>query len=374
MPHEFGADAQLDARWLAFVDPQIVSPAVRRAVLAMAPSPDSLLGWNEEAWQRCSACPLDREQMLSALSRSVRTFVPVVSAPVSVMTLADPAYPGWLKSCDDAPAALFFSGDLAVLCEPCVAIVGSRSPSVDATTLSLHFAETLAACGVTIVSGLARGIDASAHRGALRGGKTVAVLPTGLDRIYPPEHRGLADQIAQHGLLVSEFMPGSKPLRQHFPRRNRTLSGLSQSVLVIEAGLPSGTLITANAAADQNREVWVLPWSLTHRNAAGNRQLLADGANLALAPADLVAELRLSMAQATPAEASADDRDREGGPVAIADEHAHLLRLMGDGIVDVDALARLGGWSVSEVRGWLTELELSGRVSRQGYSYCRSHP
>ena len=371
MPHQFGADARLDAQWLTFVDPQVLKPAVRRAVLAMAASPESLADWDDATWQRCLVSRGDQARLLSAIAHSARTFVPVVTAPVSVMTLADPAYPHWLKSCEDAPPALFVSGDLAVLREPCVAIVGSRRPSADATVLSLHFAETLAASGVTIVSGLARGIDASAHRGALRGGKTVAVLPTGLDRIYPPEHRSLADQIAQHGLLVSEFMPGSKPLRQHFPRRNRTLSGLSQSVLVIEAGLPSGTLITANAAADQNREVWVLPWSLAHPNAAGSLQLLADGANLALAPEDLAPCNGLRREHAAAIGASADHLNTNDGFAAATDVEGHLLRLIGDGIVDVDDLASLGGWSVSEVRTWLTELELSGWVRRQGHGYGR---
>ncbi|MEA2080504.1 MAG: DNA-processing protein DprA, partial [Pseudomonadota bacterium] len=181
----------------------------------------------------------------------------------SIVTCQDPGYPSLLQEISGPPPLLFIHGDPDFLSQPQLAIVGSRNPSHDGRSLAAEFAAHLAGCGLTITSGLASGIDAASHQGALRaGGNTVAVAGTGLDRVYPARHRELAHQIAENGALVSELSPGTGPLAANFPRRNRIISGLSLGTLVVEAALRSGSLITARAALEQGREVFAIPGSI----------------------------------------------------------------------------------------------------------------
>ena len=210
-----------------------------------------------------------------------------------VVTLADPEYPQALREIPDPPLALYVRGRLP---DPVrVAVVGSRNPSPDGEYVAQRMAAELAAAGVCVVSGLARGIDAAAHRGALEvGGPTVAVLGCGVDVGYPAGHEGLADQVAAGGAVVSEYPPGTPPAKYHFPLRNRLISGLSHAVVVVEATLRSGALITADLALEQGREVFAVPGSVLNPRSAGPHRLLREGAGWAESAADVLQALGIA--------------------------------------------------------------------------------
>ncbi|HEX4301093.1 MAG TPA: DNA-processing protein DprA, partial [Gammaproteobacteria bacterium] len=208
-----------------------------------------------------------------------------------LVALTDPAYPPLLRQIPDPPFALFVRGDVTLLSEPQLAMVGSRNPSVEGRRNAEEFAEYLARCGLVITSGMALGIDAACHKGALKGGKTVAVWGTGLDKAYPPRNRELAIEIAEKGAVVSEFPPGTPPLPMHFPRRNRIISGLALGTLVVEAAKQSGSLITARLASEQGREVFAIPGSIHNPMARGCHRLLRDGAKLVESARDILEEL-----------------------------------------------------------------------------------
>jgi DNA processing protein len=203
-------------------------------------------------------------------------------------------YPHLLTQLTNAPIGLFVRGRVTALNEPQLAIVGARNPTTVGRETAYAFATHLAGCGLAITSGLAAGIDAAAHKGALRGGGvTLAVCATGLDTVYPSDHRALADSICERGALVSEFPPNTPPLKFHFPRRNRLISGLSLGTLVVEAAIHSGSLITAKFAADQGREVFAIPGSIHNPMARGCHQLLRQGAKLVESATDILTELGL---------------------------------------------------------------------------------
>ncbi|MCZ6599288.1 MAG: DNA-processing protein DprA [Acidobacteria bacterium] len=213
-------------------------------------------------------------------------------ARIKVLTRGDPAYPALLEEIDDPPPVLYVRGDMVEADDPAVAIVGSRRASPYGLAMARILARDLAAAGVTVVSGLARGIDAAAHGGALAatGGRALAVLGSGPDIIYPPEHRRLATAVAAHGALLSEFPPGTPPLPRHFPWRNRIISGLARGVVVVEAAAGSGSLITARLALDQGREVYAVPGPVTAPGSHGTHDLLRQGARLTTSAADVVDE------------------------------------------------------------------------------------
>jgi len=209
-----------------------------------------------------------------------------------ILTLHDPAYPALLKEIADPPPLLFVRGDPAVLSRPQLGIVGSRNPTPGGRSLAEDFARSLSRCGLVVTSGMALGIDAAGHRGALRGGgTTLAVAGTGPDRIYPARHRDLARAIVEQGAIISEFAPGTPALPSNFPRRNRIISGLSLGVLVVEAACRSGSLITARLAAEQGREVFALPGSIHNPLARGCHHLIRQGAKLVEDIEDIVEEL-----------------------------------------------------------------------------------
>ena len=275
---------------------------------------------------------------------------------VSVVTWGEPAYPPALAVIADPPPVLWVSGSAASLVDqPLVAIVGSRAATPYGLEVASQLACDLASRGLTIVSGLARGADSSAHRGALRApGVTVAVLGSGVDVVYPREHRLLAQEIAQRGAVVSELPPGTPPNPAFFPRRNRIISGLSRAVVVIEAGERSGSLITARCAADQGRDVLAVPGSvLTGRNRGGHA-LLRDGAKIVEGADDILAELGLV------ADAGA------GSPEGAAATDPILACLPAGEPCDVDTISERCGLDVSRLLPRLFELELQGLVRRAG--------
>jgi DNA processing protein len=294
-----------------------------------------------------------------------------LAAPDShLLTHDDSDYPALLREIPDAPPLLYVRGVLAALATPQLAVVGSRNPTRGGCEHARAFSEHLARAGLTITSGLALGIDACAHEAALAaGGLTVAVAATGLDRVYPAAHRELAHAIAAHGALVSEFPLGTAPRREYFPQRNRLISGLSLGVLVVEAALQSGSLITARCAAEQGREVFAIPGSIHSPLARGCHALIRQGAKLVETAADVVEELgALAHFQATlprvPAVSAAP---------AIRDDEAQLLALMGYDPVDADALVELSGLTAGAVSSMLLTMELRGLVeARPGGKYQRT--
>ena len=278
-----------------------------------------------------------------------------------VVALGDAHYPATLLEIEDPPPLLYWLGSApvsAVTRERSIAIVGSRNPTPQGLANARHFARALSGAGLTIVSGLALGVDGAAHEGALEGAPgdlacaTVAVLGTGLDRIYPKTHHALAHRIAERGLLLSEWPIGTPPLAENFPRRNRIIAGLTQGTLVVEAALRSGSLITARCAAEQGREVFAIPGSIHSPQSRGCHALIKQGARLVEDARDVLEELRLP---AAPAAAHA---------APSADAPDSLLELMGHDPVGFDALQARCGLPTPALQAALLEHELAGRVAR----------
>ena len=283
-----------------------------------------------------------------------------------LVTWGAPDYPPLLATIPDAPLVLFVDGDPAALSLPQLAVVGSRNPTALGRDTASQFAQHLAAAGLAITSGLALGIDAAGHRGALQaGGRTVAVLGCGLDVIYPRGHVELAAHVAGNGALVSDLPTGTPPLRHHFPRRNRIISGLSVGTLVVEAALQSGSLITARLAAEQGREVFAIPGSIHNPMARGCHRLIREGAKLVETAADIYAELGPLLAGHAMA-ASAKPLEPEGvlGPVLDKD-YEILLDALGFAPAGIDSLVARTGYAADAVASMLLILELEGRVAQQ---------
>jgi DNA processing protein len=282
-------------------------------------------------------------------------------------------YPPLLAAITDAPLVLFVEGTAAALSLPQLAIVGSRNPTQLGRDTAQQFAQHLASAGLSITSGLALGIDAAAHRGALAaGGSTVAVLGCGLDLVYPREHAALARAIAASGALVSEMPTGTPPLRQHFPRRNRLISGLSVGTLVVEAALQSGSLITARLASEQGREVFAIPGSIHNPMARGCHRLIRQGAKLVETADDIFNELgALLEGLRAGVRVEAPDAQEDSGP-ALDKDYEILLDALGFAPAGIDTLVARTGFATDVIASMLLILELDGRVAQQpGGLYCR---
>jgi DNA processing protein len=288
------------------------------------------------------------------------------AAGAIALAIDDERYPPLLRVIHDPPPLLYVRGDPAVLQEPHLAVVGSRRASPAGLRVAQILTGQVARAGLHICSGLALGIDGAAHRGALEaGGKSVAVMATGIDTIYPHRHLALAAQLEQAGCLVTEFPPGTPPLRQNFPKRNRIISGLSLGVLVVEAALPSGSLITAGAALEQGREVFALPWSMLHDGGRGCLQLIRDGAKMVQGVDDILEELG-------PLYAVQQDCFAVPPPGRNAPpDESWLLALVGFEVVALDELVQSSARSVAQVLGELSALELTGQVARTAGGYIR---
>jgi DNA processing protein len=267
-----------------------------------------------------------------------------------------------LRQIADPPPVLFVKGDVSLLNYPQLAIVGSRNPSPVGAETSYAFARSLSACGLTITSGLALGVDAAAHRGALDGnGATIAVTGTGLDRVYPAQHRKLAHAISARGALVSEFPPGTAPKPDHFPRRNRIISGLSLGTLVTEAALRSGSLITAQQALEQGREVFAIPGSIHNPLARGCHSLLRNGAKLVEEICDIIDEL----GQFQPAVSTRAPNQRSISPAipGLDQQQQMVVNNLGFEPTSMDTLIERTGFSADNLATSLLSLELAGLVS-----------
>ena len=284
--------------------------------------------------------------------------------PRRVLHLADTDYPPALLNTDDPPLLLHVLGRIPAQWPAAIAVVGSRNPTPQGRDNAQAFGRSLAQAGLTVVSGLALGIDGAAHEGALEGAApdqlaTIAVVGTGLDRVYPRQHEALAARIAQRGLIVSEYPLGTPPLPANFPRRNRIIAGLSEGTLVVEAALQSGSLITARMAIDQGKDVFAIPGSIHSTQSRGCHALLRQGAKLVESAQDVLEELRPGLAPA----ASTPARSTDGGDGATGAAR-QLLEALGFDPVGLDALIARTGTSTSELQAHLLELELAGLVAR----------
>ncbi len=317
--------------------------AARRAELARFASADALQA-------------LDSEAVAKAVERAL---VWLQQPGNALVTLADAAYPRLLLETADPPALLYCRGRTGLLNRPALAMVGSRNATAQGASNAEQFARSFSAAGLTIVSGLAQGIDAAAHRGGLAAeGSTIAVLGTGVDNAYPRANAALAEEIATRGLLISEFALGTQAFAHNFPRRNRLISGLAQGCLVIEAALASGSLITARSAAEQGREVFAVPGSIHSPLSKGCHALIKSGAKLAESAEDVLSELasfRRTGFASTRAPASVSGQAGDGGEP--------LLACMGFDPVDVDSLCARAGLPAERISAELLRLELAGRVA-----------
>jgi len=287
-----------------------------------------------------------------------------------ILRITDAGYPARLRDIDDPPPLLFVVGDVRYLAQPQLAVIGSRNPTAGGRDTAEAFAAALSKAGLCITSGLALGIDAAAHRGALgAGGPTIAVIGTGADRVYPARHRDLAHQIAAQGALVTEFPLGTPPKADHFPRRNRIISGLSLGTLVVEASLQSGSLITARCALEQGREVFAIPGSIHNPLSKGCHALIRQGAKLVETVTDILEELRVPLRAALD-EPTADAAESEE---PLDPDYLAVLGALGHDPVPMEVLLQRTGLTPAVVSSILLVLELRGYVeAAPGGRYART--
>ncbi|MBB71814.1 MAG: DNA-protecting protein DprA [Legionellales bacterium] len=288
-----------------------------------------------------------------------------------ILTPASPNYPQLLASISDAPPILYSKGNIALLNTPQLAIIGSRNPTKTGAETAYQFAHCLAEQGLTITSGLALGIDGASHRGALAAsGATIAVTGTGLNRVYPAQHHELARQIAEQGLLVSEFAPDTPAKTQHFPRRNRIISGLSHGVIVVEAAIKSGSLITARSALEQGREVFAIPGSIHNPLSRGCHQLIRQGAKLVECAEDILEEL-----QNIPINhgVTNEQTSKPSSQPKLEPDEVKILAAVGYESTSADVIIDRSGLSPAEVMPGLLTLELKGHILSSRGGYTRKH-
>jgi DNA processing protein len=290
-----------------------------------------------------------------------------------IMTCHEPDYPALLLQIASPPPLLYIHGHSDILSEPLLAMVGSRNPSVIGAQTATDFARHLSAAGLVISSGLALGIDAACHQGALDAdAPTVAVMGTGLDRVYPARHRDLARQIAEQGALVSEFPIGTAPRAENFPRRNRIISGLSLGTLVVEAAIRSGSLITARYAGDQGREVFAIPGSIHNPLARGCHHLIRQGAKLVETAQDVIDELGMLANSCYPPDQTTVNAEAADEPLKLDPEYQQLIDFIGFDNTSIDQLVCRSGLTPAEVSSMLLQLEMSGYIaSSHGGTYNR---
>jgi DNA processing protein len=352
--------------WLRLIRSQNVGPRTFRALLnhfggaraALAALPSLARRGGAGAPQICSREDAERE--IEACAKF----------GIALVALGESNYPRRLQMIDDAPPLLAIRGNADVLAMPLIAIVGSRNASATGVKMTERLTRGLCEAGFAIASGLARGIDAAAHRASLATG-TLAVLAGGQDRVYPPEHAGLLDDVLHTGLAVTEMPLGWEPRARDFPRRNRLISGVSLGVVIVEAAKRSGSLITARLALEQGREVFAVPGSPLDSRAEGTNSLIKQGATPVTEADDIVSVLRPIMGPELDTELPAREQDRDehekSAPEPAADERARVIALLSPAPVSIDDLIRLSSTSPRIVRMvLLLELEIAGRIERHG--------
>jgi DNA processing protein len=321
------------------------------------------------------ACQAIRSPDADAIARGERW---LDGADRQLIGWRDPDYPPLLRRIPSPPPMLFVAGDAGLLWRPSVAVVGSRAATAGGRANAAAFAGALANAGLCVASGLAAGIDAAAHAATLQAkGATLAVLGTGPDIPYPLRHRPLLERVAAEGAVVSEHLPGTGPLRQHFPSRNRILAGLSLGTVVVEAAERSGALITARLAAEVGREVFALPGSIHNPMARGCHRLIREGATLVESPAevlDVLGPLAADLARALRGELGTPIHVAQSSPEPPPDADAdynRLWRALGHDPTGMDELVERSGLTTAELSSMLLALELEGRVAAEHGRYCR---
>lgn len=341
--------------WLRLGSLPGLGPESFRRLLVAFGSPESVLSASHSALARCVSARLASLICNGGADDGLAAASAWLAEPNNhIVTFADATYPPMLLQTPAPPPLLYAKGQLQFLTRPSLAIVGSRSATPQGVATAESFAQALSGAGLTIVSGLAPGIDSAAHRGGLSGGAgSVAVVGTGLDIVYPARNRELAHEIAAHGCLLSEFALGTPALAANFPRRNRVISGLARGCLVVEAAAQSGSLITARLAADQGREVFAIPGSIHSPLSKGCHLLIKQGAKLVETARDVLEELGLApLSHASPPPA-----------LELSAEMRALLDQLGLEPCDVDTLVARSGLNGSTVLALLSELEIAGRIA-----------
>jgi DNA processing protein len=349
--------------WLGFSLVPEIGP--KRLKLLLNAFDSLVAAWNAREFHLREA---GLEEMPTANLLRIRSQIDLEAEMVKVervgarlLTLADDNYPALLRELPDAPVVLYLRGTLLPQDELALAIVGTRKATTYGRDAAAYLAGQLARQGVTILSGLAHGIDAAAHKGALEsGGRTIAVFGCGIDQIYPPDHRELALQIAGNGALISEFPIGSKPEARNFPRRNRVISGLSLGVLVAEAPEQSGAIITATIAAEQGREIFAVPGNIFSPANRGTNRLIQDGAKLVIGVEDILDELDI-------AHRNVQTKTVTERIAPASTTEAKLLQHLSPDPLHIDDLARLCGLPITTVTSTLTLLELKGLARSVGH-------
>jgi DNA processing protein len=321
----------------------------------------------EAAWE---AGPSDLRQagLEDAIVRSINQAKPKIDLDaewnklnklgIRLINWHDKGYPKRLKEIHDRPALLFIKGEITPEDEWCISVVGTRQPTIYGRQVAEEMASGLAASKITVVSGLAKGIDSISHSAALAaGGRTLAVIGGGLDNIYPPENTELAKRISERGAVISEYPPGTRPRPENFPRRNRILSGICLGVLVVEAGQGSGALITSQLALEQNREIFAIPGSILSPASTGTNKLIQDGAKLVRNVGDILEELNLT---------AAAHQIEMKAVLPETETEAKLLKLLGAQPVHIDEICQTSGIAASTVSATLAMMELKGIVKQVG--------
>ncbi len=372
--------------WLALTHVPKLGPIRIHSLLDVFDNPSVILGAGRSAWKDAGMS----EKMIQHLSTPDWDKVEaglkwLEQENASILTLDDDRYPSMLKNIPDAPPVLYVLGSPEILKQPQLAIVGSRNPSHAGIDIAHDFAAYLTSMGMAVTSGMALGIDAAAHQGALDSmhkgtfghGFTVAVTGTGLDRIYPANNRDLAHDIAKNGVLVSEYAPGTPPLPGNFPRRNRIISGLSMGVLVVEAALQSGSLITARLASEQGREVFAVPGSIHHPLAKGCHALIRQGAKLVETAEHILEELGgfVAMVEENNSLQQKSDLKHEivsNSSLNVDEEYKQVLKCVDFEPTSVDKVVERSGLTADAVCSMLLVLELQGYVKAlSGGYYCQ---
>lgn len=361
------------AAWLRLVLTDQVGTTSARRLLAAFGLPSAIFEQSTQALEQvvspalAAALSKEPDELASQLDATCR-WLDAGEPPAArhVLTLADSAYPPGLLQTEDPPLMLYLMGQLPPAWPRGIAVVGSRNPTPQGLANARQFSGSFAQAGLTVVSGLALGVDGAAHEGALERAApgqlaTIAVVGTGLDRVYPRQHLELARRIAERGLLVSEYPLGTPPLAPNFPRRNRIISALSQGTLVVEAALKSGSLITARQASEQGREVFAIPGSIHSPQSRGCHWLLKQGAKLVESAQDVLEELPLQPGHAL---AGVQRNNEAPDPPAADVPHNALLTALGFDPVTIDALVARTGIAPAELQARLLELELDGVVAR----------
>ena len=359
--------------WLALHRSRLTERQLNRLVRA-AREPEQIFALNPSELDQLEIPPSARKVLQALAAEGFesteinRDWQYIQQQGIELVPLSHEHYPELLKQISDPPPLLYVKGDLKLLNQPQLAMVGSRRTSRTGSDNAFRFAREFARCGFTVTSGLALGIDAESHRGALAAkGGTIAVLGTGIDVVYPAGNRELFQQVAAAGAIISEFPLGAEPHRQRFPKRNRVISGMSLGVLVVEAALRSGSLITARCALEQDREVFAIPGSIHNPGSKGCHALIQQGAKLVATAADVMDEMQGWLPPSIPAAAIEATASQQ----SIEPREQQLLDFLAYDPATIDLLQHRSQWPLSEIVGLLTVLEIKGLVENQGGCYMR---